>query len=86
MQPLVSFEAQQVCSLLTNSSDVFKPCIDAIDSEQYYISCMWDYCLAIQGNNQVTMETVKCKSYEAMSRECVENYLIIPWRSTDRCG
>lgn len=82
---LLNSDAQKICSILNSTTDVFSSCAKVINSDIYYLACMWDYCSVAGSSDNNLIDLVKCSSYEAMSKECVENYLVIPWRNADRC-
>lgn len=83
--PLLAYEAQKTCSILNSTSDVFSACVNVINSDIYYLTCIWDYCSVAASGDSDLIDQVKCNSFEAMSKECVENFLVIPWRNEERC-
>lgn len=81
----LKFQAKSACDLLNNQNDKFKFCFDAIDNEKnYYEACLWDYCLAAKKQNE-SIDSALCSAFDAMSRECSENFVNVLWRNKNRC-
>lgn len=82
-------KAEAQCSILKSKTDSFKDCITGLanntvaNTAHYYESCLWDYCKAVQTNQPFA--TAVCSSLDALSTECVENSIVLAWRSNERC-
>lgn len=72
------------CDLLNNKNDKFKYCFDMIDSALFYKACLWDYCTAASKQNE-SIDAALCSSFDAMSRECSDNFVNVLWRNEKRC-
>ena len=79
------YQAKTACDLLRNPDDKFKYCLNVIDNEQlYYNDCLWDYCTAAIKQNE-SISTALCGAFDAMSRECSDNFVNVMWRNKNRC-
>ncbi|CAF5164731.1 unnamed protein product, partial [Rotaria sp. Silwood1] len=65
-------------------SDVFGTCLEVVNGQQYYNTCITDYCItAVSYPKQ--LQQAMCNSYTALARDCTDNYIDINWRTASRC-
>ncbi|CAF1096107.1 unnamed protein product [Rotaria sordida] len=80
----VKQQAIAACQILIDSSDVFGTCLQVVNGQQYYNTCIIDYCITA-ASYQNQLQQAICNSYTALARDCTDNYIDVNWRTASRC-
>ena len=84
LQPEV--ESNAYCGLIGDSSDVFRSCIAAADSNYagFKDNCVYDVCAANPDTD--AMHEAACKSLEVFASHCEGLGYTVDWRAAAGCG
>ncbi|XP_072179196.1 uncharacterized protein [Diadema setosum] len=80
INPTRKLWSEYSCALIKQS--LFEPCHDRVDPQRYYENCVFDTCACNRGGDCECL----CTAITAYAKECNEQGVSIPWRTSDVCG
>ncbi|XP_071507346.1 uncharacterized protein [Diadema antillarum] len=80
INPTRKLWSEYSCALIKQS--LFEPCHNKVDPQKYYENCVFDTCACNRGGDCECL----CTAITAYAKECNEQGVSIPWRTSDVCG
>ncbi|CAF2003035.1 unnamed protein product [Rotaria magnacalcarata] len=76
--------AEIACRPIRDPYDAFKVCNRIINDTYMFAACKRDYCASATYGSDAQQQAL-CAAFEAMARDCEDNYIHINWRLSNRC-
>ncbi|CAF2802982.1 unnamed protein product [Rotaria sp. Silwood2] len=76
--------AEIACRPIRDPFDSFKLCNRVINDTHIFEACKRDHCASAKHGADAQQQAL-CSAFEAMARDCEDNYIHVNWRKLDRC-
>ncbi|CAF4434294.1 unnamed protein product, partial [Rotaria sp. Silwood2] len=77
--------AEIACRPIRDPFDSFKLCNRVINDTHIFEACKRDHCASAKHGADAQQQAL-CSAFEAMARDCEDNYIHVNWRKLDRCA
>ncbi|CAF3426792.1 unnamed protein product [Rotaria socialis] len=82
--PALLSAAEIACRPIRDPYDSFKVCNRIINDTFMFAACKRDHCASAAYGSDAQQQAL-CAVFEAMARDCEDNYIHINWRLSNRC-
>ncbi|CAF3360715.1 unnamed protein product [Rotaria sp. Silwood1] len=83
--PELLSDAEIACRPIRDPFDSFKLCNRVINDTHIFEACKRDHCASAKYGADAQQQAI-CSAFEAMARDCADNYIHVNWRKSDRCA
>lgn len=76
--------AEIACRPIRDPYDSFKVCNRVVNDAYIFEACKRDHCASAKHGSEAQQQAL-CAAFEAMARDCEDQYIHVNWRRSDRC-